>query len=249
MKKQIKKAFKKTFKKLGYKISKVGNTPEQTQNNNFTMLNALRRCKERGLDVNTVIDVGASNGMWTRECLPVLPNAKYLLVEAQEGHVDALNAFVKKRANVQYTLAAAGSGDDTIFFDNSGLFGGVASKTPFKGNYVELPMISLDNEVERRNLKGPFLLKLDTHGFEVPILEGAKQLIKQAQLVVIECYNFKLSDESLRFYEMCDYMKQLGFSPIEMVDFMNRKYDNSFWQLDIFFVPTSSKSFSHNAYI
>lgn len=248
MKKNIKKILKKIASNFGYKISKVKHKPAVIEDNNFTMLNALKRCKNRGLEVNTVVDVGASNGKWTEECLQVLPNAHYLLVEAQVGHKEALDTFVARNRKAEYVLAAAGSDDDTIYFDNTGLFGGVASKTSFDGNCVELPMISLDNEVKRRNLQGPFVLKLDTHGFEVPILEGAKTLIKQSELVIIECYNYQLGEECLKFYDMCDYMKQLGFSPIEMVDFMNRKYDNSFWQMDIFFVPSTNANFLNNSY-
>ena len=45
---------------------------------------------ERGLPVATVIDVGASNGMWSAVTEKVLPDADYLLVEAQPIHRDAL---------------------------------------------------------------------------------------------------------------------------------------------------------------
>lgn len=43
-------------------------------------------------------------------------------------------------------------------------------------------------------------------------------------------------------------MEKLGFSSIKMVDFMLRKHDNSFWQMDTFFIPSTHKSFLTNSY-
>lgn len=109
-------------------------------------------------------------------------------------------------------------------------------------------MVSVDSEVEKRNLKPPYLLKLDTHGFEVPILEGARKTLASASLVIIEAYNYQLNPDSLKFYELCDYMDKLGFGVVEIADPLLRKYDHSFWQMDIFFIPKASPSFSYNSY-
>jgi hypothetical protein len=67
--------------------------------------------------------------------------------------------------------------------------------------------------------------------------------------VIIETYNYQLTGDSFRFWELCSYMDQLGFVPIEMVDLMLREYDHSFWQMDTFFIPVDSKEFSYNKYI
>lgn len=95
-------------------------------NDSLTMEGAIQRCVERGLEINTVIDVGASNGSWSRICMKYLPNAQYLLIEAQEPHLDGLVKFKSEFKNSDYILAAAGNREGTIYFDNSGLFGGLA---------------------------------------------------------------------------------------------------------------------------
>jgi hypothetical protein len=41
-------------------------------------------------------------------------------------------------------------------------------------------MRTIDGLVRRNNLGGPYVLKLDTHGFEVPILEGAHAVLAEA---------------------------------------------------------------------
>ena len=223
---------------VGYKIEKYDDKAA------LTMKGALARCKERGVNVKTVIDIGASDGSWTRDCLKCFPDANYLLIEAQEPHQSALERLAASERNVRYVLAAAGRAKGKIYFDNSSLFGGLASEAPLKGSSIEVPVVSVDEEVKRLQLNGPFLIKLDTHGFEVPILEGAAKTLNEASLVIIETYNFQLTDSSLRFFEMCDYMKTAGFLCVEMVDFILRKRDLSFWQMDTFFIPSTSSEFT-----
>ncbi len=245
----IKKGINDALGLFGYQIQKVKKAEPVVQPvAEASMFEALNRCKSRGLNVSTVIDVGASDGSWSRECIKYYPNANYFLFEAQKPYVPKLDQFKEQYKNVDYVLAAAGHREGSIYFDNSVLWGGLASDTPFENNCIEVPVVKVDNEVAKKNLKGPYLIKLDTHGFEVPILEGATETLKNASLVVIEAYNYQLTNDSLKFYQLCEYMSNKGFSPIELVDIMLRKYDNSLWQMDLFFVPNSNKEFSYNEF-
>lgn len=245
----IKRLIKSYLAKRGYEIRKARpKVPPLRQPSKFTMHSALERSKKRGVEVSTVIDVGASDGRWSRDCLKFFPDANYLLVEAQNGHREGLVAFKNEVPKGDFILAAAGSAAGSIFFDASDLFGGVASDAPIGDNSIEVPVVALDEVIETRGLEGPYLLKLDTHGFELPILEGAKNLLSNASLVIIETYNFKLTTDSLRYFEMCAYMDRLGFSPVENVDFMLRAKDGAFWQMDSFFIPSNSKVFKYNQF-
>ena len=92
-------------------------------------------------------------------------------------------------------------------------------------------------------------VKLDTHGFEVPILIGAAETLKQANVVIIEVYNFKLTEPCLRFHEMCTHMESLGFRCYDMADPMLRQRDRALWQMDLFFAPSASPIFRYGSYI
>lgn len=211
------------------------------------MRGALSRCVSRNTHVKTVIDIGASDGRWSQRCMEFYPNAHYLLVEANKFHEEKLKDKENTLHNLEYVLAAAGEEDGVIYFDNSDPFGGLASETEIEGS-IEVPVISIDQEVSRRMLKAPYLLKLDTHGFEIPILKGAQEVIKGASLIIIESYNFQVSESSLKYYELCQYMTELGFSPVEIVDLMLRDYDGALWQMDTFFAPSSSSEFKYKKY-
>lgn len=240
----IKKTIKKLLLSFNYEIrKKLPEAPESP----FTMNSALKRSVSRGLQVNTVIDVGASDGRWSKGLIQLIPDANYLLVEAQEAHREPLERFKDRNPNINYVIAAAGSTNGNIYFDNSDLFGGVASEKPIE-NGIIVPVISLDEKVAELGLDGPYLLKLDTHGFEVPILEGARKLIKNASLIILETYNYRLTDKSLRYWEMCNYMEDLGFLPVENVDLLLRQKDNTFWQMDTFFLPSDDPAFASRTY-
>jgi hypothetical protein len=119
--------------------------------------------------------------------------------------------------------------------------------TPREG-YVRVPVTTIDAQVAQRQLKPPFLIKLDTHGFEVSILNGAQATLRQTNLLVIETYNFHLLPDSLRFHEMCSFMEARGFRPIDLVEPMHRERDQALWQFDLVFIRADRPEFQSSSY-
>lgn len=181
-----------------------------------SMQAALARCQQRNLQINTIIDIGASDGRWSLMARNFFPNSSCFLIEAQSSHEDCLKKIRASNSGIEYIISAA--------------------------------VATVDYLVKERNLKPPFLLKLDTHGFELPIFEGARETLKNTVLIVVEAYNFKLTSESLRFHEMCSYMETLGFRCIDMCDPMHRPTDKVFWQMDLLFTPADRAEFLSNSY-
>jgi methyltransferase FkbM-like protein len=81
-------------------------------------------------------------------------------------------------------------------------------------------MRTIDGLVQRNNLGGPYVLKSDTHGFEVPILEGAHAVLTEASMLIIEAYNFTLCPGALRFCDLTTYLEKRGFRCADMFDLM-----------------------------
>jgi len=233
------KIMKMIYDKFLFPLVKAG------RENPFSMVNAMKRISERGHIINSVIDVGASDGQWSKKFMKFYPNSEYFLIEAQKEHEKALISLKKDKENVNHLISAAGNEVGRIYFNNEGLFGGVASKVPFKKNNIEVNMVSIDNVIEKNNLKPPYLIKLDTHGFEREILEGAKKALRSTEILIIESYAHPIGG-TFRFFELCEYMKTLGFLPIDLVDLMLRKRDNTLWQMDLFFTKDSHEKFKHN---
>lgn len=238
----IKAAIKRALRAAGYVINPVGSPADRS-----TMEGAFRALHKRGHRFGTVIDIGASNGSWSADLMRYFPSCSYLLVEAQPVHEPALREFCARHPNAQYVLAAAGDREGTVYFDAADPFGGQASSVR-AANMVELPVVTLDAELARRNLPGPYLLKFDTHGFEVPILKGAAQALRATEAIVMECYNFRISPECLTFPEICQLLAGEGFRCIDLVAPLHRPYDDSFWQMDLVFARSDRPEFAYSSY-
>ena len=220
--------------------------PKNSQNQ-LSLDSAMRR--RHDVKVKSIIDVGASDGRWSERMLKHYPQARYLLVEAREAaHGDGLRRFKAAHANVDYALCAAGDRDGEIYFNAEDPWGGQASTTPYSHHNIIVPMAALDTLVRRYQLERPYLVKLDTHGFELPILNGAKETLRQSSMLIIEAYNYTLCPGCLRFYELCTYLEARGFRCADWVEPMHRPGDGAFWQMDMVFLPITHSIFKSNEY-
>ncbi len=210
---------------------------------------ALKRISARGVTVKTVIDVGASDGRWSLAAMDYFPDANYLLVEANPVHQPALETFCRVHAQAEYELAAASDKTGTLRFDGSVPFGGSADpENPETA--IEVKAVRLDDFAAPNGpFEAPFFLKVDTHGQEVPILEGAENVLAKASLVVIDEYCYQLTPTSLLFDEMVAYMRAKGFGVVDMSDPLWRPQDKCFWQIDLYFEPLTMPYLQKNTYV
>jgi FkbM family methyltransferase len=207
---------------------------------------AMERLLKRNIAFNTVIDIGASDGRFTLDMLRYFPNANYLCVDAEAQHEPALRELARSRSNVQYLISAAGDREGEIFFQSGKFdsFGGRAAVADGQ-NAIGVPMTTIDQMVKSRGLKGPFFLKLDTHGFEMLILEGAKETLKETNVFLSEVYNVQIGGNSPLFYEFCAAMEKRGFQCADIIEPLYRPSDQMLWQMDFIFLPKTRPEFSN----
>lgn len=203
----------------------------------------LERMRSFSPEINTVIDVGASDGSWSQSVKPAWPRARYLLVEAQDRYAAPLQAYAGANPEVMVENAAASDRTGSLYFLDAGPLTGSASHEPFAERSIEIPCISIDDSISRHGLPGPFLIKLDTHGHEREILTGASATLSDAKLICIEAYSFA-NFGRMRFWELCTFLEERGFRPAGMSDVMCRPSDNLLWQMDLWFLPASHPAFT-----
>ncbi len=208
---------------------------------------ALDRLKGRGLRISGVLDVGASDGRWSRSIEPLWPDARFHLIEANTAHEPALQRLCSTHHNYSYVGAAAAESVGEIYFDAQDSHGGLASDQRRDGMFP-LPATSLAHEADAQELKPPYLIKLDTHGYELPILKGAAPLLDDTAALVIEVYNFTQGPGALRFWEMCRYMEERGFRVIDITEPAWRPHDEAFWQADFVFLKADAPQFGSDSY-
>lgn len=214
-----------------------------------TMRSGLEWLGVHQFPIKTVLDVGASNGCWSRDCMSFFPEAKYVLFEPQPVHSEALDAFAQSCSqSVVLVKKAVGASVGHTFFNAADPFGGALARTDDGNSIIKVPLTTIDATTALLRTEGPYLLKLDTHGFEKSILDGAANTLREADILIIEAYNYRISDEALLFWELCAYLSDRGFRPIDLVDVLHRTHDNSFWQMDLAFIRSTWQGFDYVSY-
>lgn len=213
----------------------------------FGMEDLLAHAALRGAGPQTIIDVGASNGVWSLGARRHFPKARFLLFEPLVEQAPAL-ANLQQRYAFDIIAAAAGAGHGTGSLNVGDDLDGSSVTSAPQSNARTIPVESIDDMASARNTSGPYLIKLDTHGYELPVLEGATRTLAQTELLIIESYNFQITENCLRFHQLCAWLEQRGFRCCDLADPMRRPGDGALWQIDLAFAPAASPLFANNSY-
>ena len=237
------------LKAANFLLMRYGAAIPQIKPDSFSMQASVQRILEHELPIRSVIDIGASNGIWSMAAMKTFPHASFLAIEPLAEREKELENFKQSHRNFDYALCAAGNVDGqqvtlniTDDLDGSTINGKNGSRER------KVPVKTIDAIVAEKKLSGPFLLKFDTHGYEVPILNGAKETLEKTNIIIMEVYNFKFTEHALKFHEMCCHLEKLGFSCYDIADPMLRLYDKAFWQMDLLFCRNNSAIFSYSQY-
>lgn len=238
----MKTVVKRIVRSLGFEVTRRTGTMRVA-----SMDTALDWLESQDLGVRTVLDVGASDGRWSADCMRRFPNARFVLYEPNPVHHQPLETFRRHgEAFITVETKAVGAQDGTTPFNAADAFGGAlvdAGQVTDEG-VIDVEVTTLDGSVARLGLDGPFLLKLDTHGFERGILAGAELTLAHASVLIIEAYAHRLTSEGLYFWELCELLHGHGFRPADLVDVMHRERDGSLWQMDLVFLRESWSGFN-----
>lgn len=213
----------------------------------FEMSGLLARAKKRELAPATIIDIGASDGIWSLRARHHFPAAQFLLFEPLAERQPALQQL-HARFGFAIEAAVAGAAIGNVAFSVDPALDGSGVATTNAAGTRTVPQTTVDHAVGSRGFRGPHVLKLDTHGYEIPVLSGATQVLAQTELLIIEAYNFTLTPDCLRFHELCAWLDARGFRCCDLADPMRRPGDGVLWQMDLAFAPKDHPMFAANGY-
>ncbi len=242
MENTMKRIIKSLLRRAGWELRRT------KQTHRSAMAEGLKRLADHGIRFNTVLDVGASDGRWSAECMSSFPEAKYLLFEPQPVHSHALDVFAMScKPTVVLIKKAVGVSEGHTFFDAEDPFGGALADREGDHN-IKVSLTTIDASISETHVVPPYLLKLDTHGFERSILTGASKTLEHCEALVVEAYNYRITQEAFLFWELCSFLLEKGFRPVDLIDVLHRPYDNALWQMDLFFIKSNWAGFDYNSY-
>jgi len=207
-------------------------TPTRT-----SMVGGLTQLARLGFKPQTLIDVGVA--YQTSELYETFKDARILLVEP----LVEFEPFLRKICtayDAQYILAAAGETPGTATLNVRPDKVASSLLREVEGSAVEssprtVPVITIDEACLERNLRGPFLIKVDVQGAELQVLAGAKRTLLETEAVILEVSLFGFWAGGPQFYDVIERMKQFGFVAYDICGFLYRPFDNALCQVDMIF--------------
>jgi len=180
--------------------------------------------RRRGLfdGITTVIDAGAHYGQYARICAHILSSAKIICFEPVPATFEILKRSVQGNPRITPYCLALGSHDETVSMNVSGIDHAssiLAMTDSHKSHWpesaashpVDIQVTTLDSFVSKNPISGHIYLKADVQGFELELLKGAKNILKQVRVMRLEISLIQLYEGAPRLSEICAFLEEAGF--------------------------------------
>ena len=167
--------------------------------------------KSHQIKIDTVLDIGAHKGKWTKEFKKHYPNVRALMIEANTDHIEELTrtgpyitALVgKNNEEVDYYVC-----DDKENNQGNGIYR-ENTNVPFKS--TKRKTVTLDSLLPGQKFD---LIKMDVQGAELDIIQGSPGIINNTKYLWLELqpHNYNIGAPSAG--KVIGYLNQIGFEII-----------------------------------
>ena len=159
-------------------------------------------CQAHNQKFNTVLDIGAWCGTWSAEFAPYCK--KIYAIEPDRTHVECLLKNLSSFHNIELLDYAVGDVETTVSLTDDDFT--QARRIYSIGN------ISMKT-VDSFQFENVDLIKIDVEGFEMNVLRGAKDTLKNCNFLMIELNNNSKKYNSSNA-EIEKYLQELGFTTL-----------------------------------
>lgn len=205
-------------------------------------LTSLTRLRDLGFSPKVVFDIGAYNGEFSDFCTHLWPT---VCVHAFEGLPDKIDFLQRKfeGSNVRIVpnLVGESNRENVEFFADETASSVLYSDEVYsKKKLVRQKMISLDAYIEESSSSAPTLLKIDTQGYEFPIIKGCERNLNDIDVFIIETNFIEVYHHSANASEVIGHLYERGFVIYDICEIHRRPLDQALVQVDFMFVKKDS---------
>jgi len=203
----------------------------------------LQNLQHNGFQPQTVIDIGANVGDWSRAAAALFSSSRFLMVDANPDNEEHLRAAQRDIPKSNYVIQLLGAEHrDAVRFHVMGSGSSVFPEvTSFERRRTELGMTTLDELIKKVPVPGPALMKLDVQGYELEILRGGNQALEWSEVVILEIALITYNEGAPLFAELVKFMDDAGFVVYDFCGQSRRCSDHALFQTDVVFVKNTSE--------
>lgn len=169
--------------------------------------------------INTFIDVGAHDGNISRVINYMFPQSTIFAFEPLKQKRDLIKSKIGPGNLIVETLALSNHVGSKNFYEydypaaSSFLKPNLERKDFTKkiAKTYSVRITTLDKYFDKKKLKKPIFIKLDTQGTENLIIKGGQKVLRQVSLIIIEASFVKSYEDQCLFDEVYEALVKLGF--------------------------------------
>jgi len=198
---------------------------------------------------NTLIDVGAGVGQFSMAWLTFFPHSRVYAFEPLEECFRILEQKLRGRNESKAFNIALGNHDGEIEFWKSAF---LEASSPLKMtakhaeafpwsarmNSIKVPMMKLDSILPSLDLRHPVLMKIDVQGYELEVLKGAEETLKNVTALVVETSFEELYKDQPLFEDVYTWLTSRGFKYTGSWDQLKNPKTGEIIQQDAIFLKT-----------
>lgn len=186
----------------------------------------------------SILDIGANVGQFYNESKIIFPEAYYYLIEGSE-HCK----IVLETLNVDYSISLLSDVEKEVDFyvrkheprcTGNSIY---REKTSFYDD--DQIMVEKKYTQTLKTLLGNKtfdLIKIDVQGSEIDIINGGLEIFKNAKGVLMEVSLVEYNENAPTKEFVYEYMGNLGFEPVELINNLNHPLTYELIQQDILFL-------------
>ena len=204
----------------------------------------IKRLADSGISIETVWDGGASNGAWAALACRNLPIQRVELFEPlapfDRDYSKLLNHRLQAKKNWRLHPVALGDTNSEItIFKTEDAVGSSCIESEFaRDNWtsIDVTQRTVDHIVQSGEARPPDIIKADIQGFELRMLKGAEQSLKDTKALILESWFTRgYGAQTPLLSELTKWLSERGFI---LVDTAGEYYSPDGWvlSLDAFFV-------------